>query len=198
MNLTGSIGVFGVKLDATEAAKRHGVNFDSVTAGKHAGTYSLFQPLNHSMKMNLSRNMDRVYMYFKKLVSEGRNMTLEETEDLAQGRVWTGCQAKDINLVDDFGGIHRAIAYATSTYTSGGLVEVEIFPKPKQFPFLGSFDMETASSMDTDCVQQLLIGALDGSVSKFATPCSVVLCMDEATAMQTIIRDACQQACSKQ
>lgn len=196
--VTGSIGVFGIKLDATEAARRHGVHFDSVAVGKHAGTYSLFEPLNHSMKTNLSRNMDRIYNYFKKIVSEGRGISLEETEKVAKGRVWTGAQAKDMKLIDDFGGIHHAISYAISNYTTGGLVEVEVFPKPKQYPFIGALDKVSTVAMDDNRMKHLLNEVMEGSVSRFVAPCSVLMCIDERTAMQTIINDACRQACSEE
>jgi len=196
--LTGSIGVFGVKLDAVEAARRHGIEFDSVTSGSHAQTYSLFHPLTHDMKINLSRNMDRVYQYFKQLVSEGRNMPMSEVEEVAQGRVWTGEQAKENNLVDEFGGIHRAIAYATAKYTSGS-AEVVVFPKEislKERLMKTSQKMEIAQTQGVfsdDYVQLLLNGALNGSASRLVTPCSVVICMDEASTMQTIIREACHR-----
>lgn len=128
--LTGSIGVFGVKIDAAEAAKRHGIEFNSVSSSHHAQTFSLFHPLNDAMRSNLKRNMNRVYEYFKLLVSDARHIPLVQVEDVAQGRVWTGTQAKEVGLIDDFGGIHHAISYASAKYAEGA-AEIEIFPKPQ-------------------------------------------------------------------
>ncbi len=179
-----------MKIDATEAAKQYGVNSDIVKAGRHAGTYSLLQPLNHSMKANLMRNMDRVYLYFKQLVSEGRQMTMEEAESVAQGRVWTGSEAKEVNLIDDFGGIQNAIAFATSQYTSGGLVEVETFPKPKMNPFLALSCADNANLTGAGSVLRILHTALNDSIPNFIKPTSMLLSMDETTAMETIIGDA--------
>ena len=196
--LTGSIGVFGVKFDATDAAKRYGIEFDSVTSGAHAQTNSPFHPLTLAMKTNLSRNMDRVYNYFKQIVADGRDMPLDEVEKVAQGRVWTGEQAKEVNLIDEFGGIQRAIDFAKTNYTSGGMVEVEVFPKQKSLrdrlqakPEIG---MELKSLNTQECfVHSLLDNVLNGTVSR-ASPSSIVLCMDETSAMQTITREACEQS----
>ena len=185
LTLTGSIGVFCIRFDASEACRRHGINFDSVSAGKHAGTYSLITPLNHAMKVNLSRSMDRIYLHFKKLVADGRNMTMEEVEEIAQGRVFTGYEAKDKHLVDEFGGIDRAIGYAISNYTGGKVAEVEVFPKKKTF--WNSFDSEIA--MGYDDFVQLILGSVVQQNSKISG-CNTVLCMDEASAIQTILEDA--------
>lgn len=54
--------------------------------------HSLFHQLNDAMKTNLTRNMDRVYQYFKQIVSAGRNIPIEKMEEVAQGRVWSGSQ----------------------------------------------------------------------------------------------------------
>merc|ERR1712232_352004 len=85
------------------------------------------------MRINISRNMNRVYDYFKEIVASARNMSLEEVEAVAQGRVWTGEQAKENGLVDELGGIDRALSYAIKTHTSSGAGEVEVWPKPLTF-----------------------------------------------------------------
>jgi len=191
--LTGSIGVFGVKLDAVEAARRHGVEFDCVSSGEHAQTFSLFHPLNDAMRANLTRNMDRVYQYFKQLVSEGRGIPLSEVEALAQGRVWTGEQAKEINLVDEFGGINRAISYATAKYTSG-VAEIEVFPKPlslkERLAKVSQMDMAHVSAENSMSSNLILKTVLEGTV---VTPCSVLLTMDESSAVKIIIEDVCER-----
>jgi protease-4 len=191
--LTGSIGVFGIKLDASEAARRHGVEFGYISSGEHAQTFSLFHPLNDAMKANLTRNMDRVYQYFKQLVSEGRNIPLAEVETLAQGRVWTGEQAKENDLIDEFGGINHAIAYATAKYTSG-VAEVEIYPKPlslkEKLTKASKMEMTNISDEPLLNSQLLLKSVQDGSL---LTPCSVVLSMDETSATKTIIKEVCER-----
>ena len=189
--LTGSIGVFGIKLDASEAARRHGVEFGYISSGEHAQTFSLFHPLNDAMKANLTRNMDRVYLYFKQLVSEGRNIPLTEVEVLAQGRVWTGQQAKENDLIDEFGGLHQAIAYATAKYTSG-VAEIEVFPKPlslkERLAKVLIMDWALMSEEGLMNPQLFLTSVEDGSL---ITPCSVVLGMDEDSATKSIIKEVC-------
>mmetsp|Transcript_32510 Transcript_32510/g.38874 ORF Transcript_32510/g.38874 Transcript_32510/m.38874 type:complete len:741 (+) Transcript_32510:161-2383(+) len=127
--LTGSIGVFGIKVDATEFGRRHGINVEHVTSGKHALTYAIFDPLTKAVKMNLLRNVDRIYSYFKEIVADGRKMSLQEVEEVAQGRVWTGKQARDIGLVDELGGIDHAISYAMKKYATTGSAHVEVWPQ---------------------------------------------------------------------
>jgi ClpP class serine protease len=131
--VTGSIGVFGVKLDLTDFASRYGVQVDTVVSGggPHTFTYSPLHPLTKPMKENFARNIDRYYDRFKAIVANGRCLPLEQVEDLAQGRVWTGEQAKKIGLVDELGGLDRALAYAKRKYTGGEDASVEVWPKRK-------------------------------------------------------------------
>jgi ClpP class serine protease len=137
--------------------------------------------------------MDRVYQYFKQLVSEGRNIPLAEVETLAQGRVWTGEQAKENDLIDEFGGINHAIAYATAKYTSG-VAEVEIYPKPlslkEKLTKASKMEMTNISDEPLLNSQLLLKSVQDGSL---LTPCSVVLSMDETSATKTIIKEVCER-----
>lgn len=130
--VTGSIGVFGVRLDMTGFAARYGIHVDHLSGGPHTFTYSPFHPMTRAMKSNFSRSIDRYYDHFKSIVAHGRGLSLEHVEDIAQGRVWTGEQAKTIGLVDELGGLDRALAYAKRKYT-GGDASVEVWPKPKTF-----------------------------------------------------------------
>jgi signal peptide peptidase SppA len=126
--VTGSIGVFGMRVDMTNLAKKYGVKVQHVAVGPHSTTFSSFQPLTKPIQHNFTRYVDSCYDYFKSLVAESRGLSMEEVERLAQGRVWTGEQAKLVGLVDELGGLSRAVAYAERTYTSGN-VEVEVWPK---------------------------------------------------------------------
>jgi len=129
---TGSIGVFGIKFDFTGLASQYGVKVQNISNGPLSSCNSLFQPLTKEMEINFRRNVDRIYDYFKEIVSLGRGMTMDEVEAIAQGRVWTGEQALQVGLVDNLGGLDRAIAYAKKTYTSGE-AHVEVWPKPPSF-----------------------------------------------------------------
>mmetsp|Transcript_2571 Transcript_2571/g.3616 ORF Transcript_2571/g.3616 Transcript_2571/m.3616 type:complete len:815 (-) Transcript_2571:6-2450(-) len=141
--ITGSIGVFGLKFDLSEMAAQYGVNVEHVATGPHSTSYNLFQPMTKPVKTNFSRNVDRFYDYFKQLVSNGRGMTMSEVEAIAQGRVWTGEQAKQVGLVDEHGGLVRAISYAQNNFTSGDAA-IEVWPK--QTSFLEKFLKRLADS----------------------------------------------------
>jgi len=127
--ITGSIGVFGVKLDLTRLLQKYGINVQSVVTGPHSATYDLFQPINEPIRMNMTQNINRTYEHFKSLVAEGRGMSMKDVEPLAQGKVWTGREAKENGLVDELGGEYRAIEYARRIYTDDSCCEVERWPK---------------------------------------------------------------------
>jgi signal peptide peptidase SppA len=133
--ITGSIGVFMLRVDLRGLAKQYGITFDSVVdsvaTSDTSGSFDPFSPLNHRMKDNFSDFSDRAYLRFKTLVGVGRKMDLDMVETVAQGRVWTGEQAKQIGLVDELGGLDRAIAYCQRNYTASGQATVVSWP-PKQ------------------------------------------------------------------
>ena len=130
--ITGSIGVFGMRVDLTGLAAQYGVNVQSIPAGDLSASYSPFAPMSKKMKQNMAGQIDRYYAQFKNVVAEGRNLPESEVEALAQGRVWTGDQAKSNGLVDELGGLQRAIAYARRTYTENGEdADIVVWPKKK-------------------------------------------------------------------
>ena len=131
--ITGSIGVFGIKVDLTELASRNGVNVEHVSImpseRDYASSLSPFKPLSKEAGIVINRNIDNIYDRFKSVVSEGRKLSLDEVEDLAQGKIYSGEQAKEIGLVDNCGGgINAAIDYAQSNYTDSGNAVVEVWP----------------------------------------------------------------------
>jgi len=174
--LTGSIGVFGIKVDATDFGRRYGIEVQHVTSGKHALTYALFDPLTKAVKMNLLRNVDRIYSYFKEIVADGRKMSLEEVEIIAQGRVWTGKQAAEIGLVDELGGIDHAISYAMKTYATTGSAHVELWPQQPSLKERIKEEIGITSAADkkqmitTDLVKLVMSGKLN-----LSTPLDILL-----------------------
>ena len=99
--LTGSIGVFLVKFDASEWANSYGIGSDYHPHGSQGAAHLPLTPLTQGMKDNLERLSLGFYDYFKSIVAVGRSLTAEEVEKIAQGRVWTGEQAKEIGLVGE-------------------------------------------------------------------------------------------------
>ena len=112
-------------------AKQYGITFDSVATSEMSGSFDPFSEMNHRMRNNFANYADRAYLRFKTLVGDGRKMDLDTVESIAQGRVWTGEQAKQIGLVDELGGLDRAIAYCQRNFTSSGDAVVVSWP-PKQ------------------------------------------------------------------
>lgn len=127
--ITGSIGVFGVKFDMSGLASQYGVKVQNIATGPLSSGHDQFQPLTRKMEDNINRTIDRIYDYFKEIVSSGRKLSLDEVEAIAQGRVWTGEQAVQVGLVDYLGGLDRAVIFAKKNYTSKGEAVVEVWPK---------------------------------------------------------------------
>ena len=111
--LTGSIGVFAMMPNFNEFFDKHlGINWDTIGTGAHTFMYSPFIEKSAQDNIKLKNDTERIYAEFKKIVSDGRGLTLEEVETLAQGRVWTGIQGLENGLVDEIGNMDEAIAYA--------------------------------------------------------------------------------------
>lgn len=111
--ITGSIGVFGMipMLDRT-MRQNLGVTFDTVRTGKHSAFGTPFIPFSPEEKDMIQQEIDRIYADFLQKVAKGRDMTTEQVHEVAQGRVWPGTKAKELGLVDDLGGLDRALASA--------------------------------------------------------------------------------------
>mgnify|MGYP001828093703 FL=1 len=112
--ITGSIGVFGTIPNISGLADNIGVNAEQVGTNTNAVDYSFFEPMSDNFRASLKESIATTYQTFLERVANGRNMTVEEVEQLAQGRVWTGEVAQKIGLVDEIGGLEDAIAEAAS------------------------------------------------------------------------------------
>ena len=110
--ITGSIGVFGMVPNMSEFADNIGINAEQVGTNKRSMDYSLFEPMTDDFYDVTKEGIERVYSSFVSKVAEGRNMTFEQVDSIAQGRVWTGKQAIENGLVDKLGGLEDAIGAA--------------------------------------------------------------------------------------
>ena len=115
---TGSIGVFGIKFDASEFAKSFGVTGDYYPHGSHAAAMHPLTPLTPGTQKNIERMVLDYYEYFKAIVAAGRSLSVDDVEEVARGRVWTGDQAREVGLVDALSGLDRAISYAKRTHAT--------------------------------------------------------------------------------
>lgn len=110
--LTGSIGIFGMFPNASGLFKKLALTADIVKTNNFADLGDLTRPMTDSEKALIQGYVERGYQTFLSRCAEGRGMTTEAVNAIGQGRVWTGEQAKERGLVDELGGIERAISAA--------------------------------------------------------------------------------------
>ena len=127
---TGSIGVVMARPDLEGTYELLGINQEVIKRGKNADLMSTASPLRPDQVDILTRNVTDIYEEFLDVVSAGRNMDRNAVDSLAQGRVWTGEQALDHNLVDDIGGLREALvaARAEAGIEPGQRTALRIFP----------------------------------------------------------------------
>jgi len=130
--LTGSIGVFLIVPEISEFMdEKLGITFDTAKTSAHADFPSIVRAFDKREATILQAGVDSTYLKFKQQVAIGRNLTVEQVEEIAQGRIWIGAKAKELGLVDEIGGIDEAIAGAKEL---AGLktYKLEEFPKQEE------------------------------------------------------------------
>ncbi|GBF21007.1 MULTISPECIES: signal peptide peptidase SppA [Arenibacter] len=110
--ITGSIGVFGTVPNISELAENIGINAEQVGTNKNSVDYSFFEPMNDSFRSNVLEGIEATYETFLDRVAQGRGITMAQADSVAQGRVWSGVDAKRLGLVDELGGLDEAIEAA--------------------------------------------------------------------------------------
>ena len=137
--LTGSIGVFGMVPNVGKAASKIlKVNFETVKTDPHAAAGSLFTGLDDEEEAWYQKEIELIYEDFVGVVADGRHMTTEQVDDLAQGRVWAGKDALLLGLCDEKGTLLDAIDYAAE---QAGLSKYKIVVAPeKQKGFVSKKD----------------------------------------------------------
>ena len=111
--ITGSIGIFGMFPDFSGLlTEKLGVKFDEVKTNKHAAFGTVARPFNAEEIAMLDQYIGRGYELFRKRVADGRQQSIEQIEEIAQGRVWLGNDALKIKLVDEIGGLDKAVEKA--------------------------------------------------------------------------------------
>ena len=110
--LTGSIGIYTGKFALAGTMEKIGVSTETVKSGENADIYSPFAPFSPSQRARVQDYMQGFYENFVEKAAESRKMTPEQIDAVAQGRVWTGRQAREHGLVDELGGLQTAIRVA--------------------------------------------------------------------------------------
>lgn len=112
--ITGSIGIFGLFPSIDRTLDRVGVHTDGVATAPFAGAFDITRPLDPAMADTIQAVIDKGYRDFTGRVAKARGRSLAQIEAVAQGRVWSGAQAKERGLVDAFGGLREAVADAAA------------------------------------------------------------------------------------
>jgi protease IV len=159
--ITGSIGIFGVIFDLSEFLdNKLGVTFDEVRTGNYGDLYTVTRPLNESEKKIIQKSLEDHYDTFTSKAAQGRGVSDEDIKKVASGRVWSGAQAKERNLVDVLGGYHDAIKIAAARAGISDDYRVRLYPQTK--PFIERF----VSQLEENSMAQRL-GAWAGLYNQF-------------------------------
>lgn len=131
--ITGSIGVFAGKPNLRKLWNKLGVTYDSVSTAPNAEMFSDVHSYDEHGWERLNAMLDQVYLDFKQRVADGRGMTMEQVEELARGRIWSGVRAKELGLVDELGGVETAVRLAkeASGVDADSDVQLVVFPPAK-------------------------------------------------------------------
>ena len=127
--ITGSIGIFGMIPNLEGTTNKIGVHTETVKTNEFADFGNLTRPFNEKEKQLMQNYVETGYDLFLTRCAEGRNMDKETLAQYAEGRVWTGNQAKEIGLVDELGGIEKAIDIAANMANLGKSYVVFEYPK---------------------------------------------------------------------
>jgi protease-4 len=128
---TGSIGVISGKVSLEGLYEKIGFTSEIIKRGEHADFYTTTREFNDEEREVVRRQIKEFYDDFVRKVAEERDMSKEDVQAIAQGRVWTGRQAKDNGLVDELGGLQLALAIAKEKAGLSQDAEVEIVAYPE-------------------------------------------------------------------
>lgn len=145
--ITGSIGIFGGKFAIDEGLARIGINAESIiVGGPFTGAFSTTAAFTDDQRAMVRAWLERGYNRFIGLVSEGRNMSLEQVDAVARGRVWSGEDALAQGLVDELGGLSTAIEKARILAEIEADSEIRLMTFPESAPGFTMFGAQAAAS----------------------------------------------------
>ncbi len=150
--ITGSIGVFSLKLSLGSLLRRVGVHVESVTLDESASSNAIDRAWSEAEIQNMQRFIDEVYDRFLKLASQSRSIPIEKLKTLAGGRVWSGDQAKQHGLVDEIGGVDDCIAIVAK---KASLEKYKVVHRPEPSTGFDLFRMLDESSSGDIAIEQV-------------------------------------------
>jgi len=158
--LTGSIGIYGGKIVTGGTYGKLGMNIEAVSIGRHAEMNSPVRPYSEEDRAKVDEQLRAFYDQFVEKAAASRRKKPEEIDAMARGRVWTGRQAKDLGLVDELGGLDKAVAIAKTRakIPAGEQVELVVYPPRRN---LYDLLMGSLSGMDERALLEALLGIRD-------------------------------------
>jgi protease-4 len=171
--LTGSIGVVLGKFNLSGLYDTIGISADHLQTSENATLYSERQNFSPAQREKIQAMMNSLYQQFCKGVAEGRHMKVERVNEIGRGRVWTGEQGKEIGLVDEIGGLTRAIAVARDLAKIPPAAGVELVYFPHEKSFWESFLPEEEKPTSAD-----LFASLRGIAARLSAPMELRMPID--------------------
>jgi protease-4 len=182
--ITGSIGIFGGKLNLLGLYHKLGLNVETLSRGRHAEMFSPFRDFTPEESAHFQEQMEEGYRLFLARVAQGRRISTADADSLGQGRVWSGVAARDLGLVDSLGGMRTAfqMALTRAGFPSSESYTVERFPKVERKFFERVLegwmqDEEDNSSIELPPVIQAWLAAARFPVGSALAllPCSITI-----------------------
>ena len=160
--VTGSIGIFGMFPNVKGLTEKIGLDFDVVKTNTYADFGMIGRPMNEGEKSLMQRHVNKGYDLFLQRCSDGRGINKEELDKIAQGRIWTGSMAKELGLVDELGGLDKALEIAVA---KAGIEGYTVISYPKKQTF---FEMLTSTTPDNYIKSKLLNGKIGNLYKQFS------------------------------
>jgi len=132
-SITGSIGIFGILFNAQELfQEKLGITFDNISTGEFSDMYTMTRPLNSIEREIIQKDIERAYDIFTSKAAADRNMSIDELLNVASGRVYSGYEALENGLIDEFGTLDDAIK-AAAELAEVDEYSVNYYPRQKTF-----------------------------------------------------------------
>ncbi|MFK7770057.1 MAG: signal peptide peptidase SppA [Mariniblastus sp.] len=167
--ITGSIGVFTLKMGFGQLMRRVGIHEESITLDDSASLFAMARDWDEKDVASMQSSIDSIYTRFLKLVGNARGMDIEKVKPIAGGRVWSGTQAKKLGLVDEIGGLDDCLKLAVKR---AKLDEFNVIHRPKVSSgidlgeLMGGGDDEIFNNMFSSAALNLLSRTVGGDTSK--------------------------------
>jgi protease-4 len=168
--LTGSIGIFAGKMVLNGTMDKLGVTTETVASGRNATIYSPFDTFSAEQRAKVLDYMQGFYDNFVEKAAQSRRTTPERIDAIAQGRVWTGQQAKANGLVDELGGLMRAVAIAKERAKIDADEEVELVVYPPRRSLYEALTEQFGASLGFSSWSLLAGRAERGAIAAVTAP----------------------------